>query len=55
MTRPEPVKLKRICKIWFCRDMRKWLCCADCWMRDDCPDRCLNWPSRCRCVSKEER
>ena len=49
MNRP---KRQRSCLIWLCRDMGRALCCADCWQRDACLDRCLNWPSRCGCVGK---
>lgn len=43
---------QRTCLIHVCREIGRSLCCADCWMRDACLDRCLNWPSRCRCVGK---
>lgn len=49
MNRP---KRQRSCLIYFCREMDRALCCADCWQRDACLDRCLNWPSRCGCVGK---
>lgn len=44
------MKAARICRIYVCRAVGKALCCADCWMRDECPERCLNWPSRCKCT-----
>ena len=45
------MKQARICRIYVCRAVGKALCCADCWMRDECPERCLNWPSRCKCAA----
>lgn len=32
--------------------MGRAICCADCWQRAVCLERCLNWPSRCGCVGK---
>lgn len=48
------MKQTRICRIYLCRAVGKALCCADCWMRDECPERCLNWPSRCQCAVKPD-
>ena len=48
------VKRPRTCLIHDCREMGRPVCCADCWQRDACLDRCLNWPSRCRCVGRSE-
>ena len=36
----------------LCREMGRYICCADCWQRPACLERCLNWPSRCGCVGK---
>lgn len=40
-------KSVRICKVFRCRYLGKYYCCADCCVRADCPDPCLNHPSRC--------
>lgn len=37
----------RYCKTFFCKVRSGWYCCADCRERGDCPDPCLNHPSRC--------
>lgn len=49
-----PAKRPRSCLIYQCGEMGRALCCADCWQRAACLDRCLNWPSRCGCVGKSE-
>ena len=41
------VKPARWCKTFHCNARGDRYCCADCWMRTDCPDPCLNHPSRC--------
>lgn len=46
------VKPPRTCLLFACREMGRYICCADCWQRPACLDRCLNWPSRCGCVGK---
>lgn len=41
----------RRCKIYQCPQVGVNLCCADCRLRRDCVELCLNWPSRCRCTA----
>ena len=48
------VRSERRCRIWFCREAERALCCADCRERDACLERCLNWPSRCGCAARVE-
>ena len=43
---------RRGCRIYFCRELQAMRCCADCHLWQSCLERCLNWPSRCRCVSQ---
>lgn len=39
--------MTRYCKIFFCDHRRERYCCADCPIRKDCFNPCMNWPSRC--------
>lgn len=46
--RPEPDGLQtRQCMQFYCFRVQQQRCCADCPHRSDCPDPCLNDPSRC--------
>lgn len=38
------------CKIYHCATRDSWSCCAEC-DEEGCPNRCLNHPDRCKCVS----
>ena len=38
----------RMCSRFHCDYRGDRYCCADCWNRHDCSNRCLNDPSRCR-------
>ena len=40
----------RSCKIYRCATMDQRMCCHDC-AGQNCENRCLNHPDRCRCVS----
>lgn len=46
----------RYCKQFYCPERGDRYCCADCFLREDCANRCLNHPSRCRLenISKRE-
>lgn len=37
----------RYCKRFYCDDRGDRICCADCYLRRDCGNPCLNHPSRC--------
>lgn len=45
----------RYCKNFYCDVRGDRLCCADCWQRRDCPNPCMNHPSRCRLEDKDRR
>ena len=50
------MKSARFCSRFFCDHRGDRYCCADCWYRADCPNPCLNHPSRCRLEDvKKER
>lgn len=49
---PKPA---RWCKTFPCDARGDRYCCADCWMRADCPNPCLNHPSRCGLENTEKR
>lgn len=49
------VKNPRYCRTFHCDARGDRYCCADCWMRADCPNPCLNHPSRCGLENKEKR
>lgn len=38
----------RYCKQFYCDERGDRYCCADCRLRADCANPCLNHPSRCR-------
>lgn len=50
----ETPKQDRRCKIYVCRETGQPLCCADCRLWASCLERCLNWPSRCRCSVRDK-
>lgn len=39
---------QRFCKQFYCDERGDRYCCADCRLRPDCANPCLNHPSRCR-------
>lgn len=39
---------QRFCKQFYCDERGDRYCCADCRLRADCANPCLNHPSRCR-------
>lgn len=45
---------ERRCRIYVCREMGRALCCADCRQQLSCLERCLNWPTRCRCSVRDK-
>lgn len=40
--------MQRYCMIFYCDKRGERFCCADCHLRRDCANPCLNHPSRCR-------
>lgn len=40
--------MQRFCKQFYCDERGDRFCCADCRLRRDCANPCLNHPSRCR-------
>lgn len=40
----------RLCSVFKCDTMKEYVCCADCPRRNQCPDPCLNHPSKCNLV-----
>ena len=45
----------RYCKIFMCDYRGDRYCCADCYQRADCPNPCLNHPSRCGLENTDKR
>lgn len=45
----------RWCKTFYCDQRGDRFCCADCWMRRDCPSPCLNHPTRCKLEDTEKK
>lgn len=45
--------MARMCKQFYCDDRGDRFCCADCYLRKDCGNPCLNHPSRCKLVDPE--
>lgn len=39
--------MQRHCLRFYCNERRDRFCCADCRMRRDCANPCLNHPTRC--------
>ena len=39
--------MARFCRQFYCVDRGDRYCCADCYLRRDCGNPCLNHPSRC--------
>lgn len=39
--------MARFCRQFYCADRGDRYCCADCYLRRDCGNPCLNHPSRC--------
>lgn len=42
--------MARFCKRFYCDERRDRYCCADCHLRRDCSNPCLNHPVRCGLV-----
>ena len=40
--------MARFCLRFYCDERGDRFCCADCRLRKDCPNPCLNHPTRCR-------
>lgn len=38
----------RWCTAFHCDERGDRFCCADCWMRRDCANPCMNHPTRCK-------
>ena len=45
--------MQRFCKQFYCDERGDRFCCADCRLRRDCANPCLNHPSRCRLEDPE--
>ena len=39
--------MARFCRQFYCDERGDRYCCADCYLRRDCGNPCLNHPSRC--------
>lgn len=39
--------MQRYCRQFYCDERGDRFCCADCRLRRDCRNPCLNHPSRC--------
>lgn len=39
--------MARFCSRFYCDQRGDRYCCADCYLRRDCANPCLNHPSRC--------
>ena len=44
----------RYCSTFYCHKMHGHLCCADCPIRTECQNPCLNHPSRCNLCRPED-
>lgn len=49
------MSVRRYCQRFYCDRWRERVCCASCREADDCRNRCLNHPSRCRLEDVEKR
>lgn len=45
--------MSRHCRQFYCDERGDRFCCADCRLRADCANPCLNHPSRCRLEDTE--
>lgn len=45
--------MQRFCLQFYCPERGDRYCCADCYLRRDCPNPCLNHPSRCRLENRD--
>lgn len=43
----------RFCKRFYCDERHERICCADCFLRRDCANPCLNHPTRCGLEDKD--
>lgn len=48
-------KTSRYCRTFMCDYRGDRYCCADCYQRADCPNPCLNHPSRCGLENTDKR
>ena len=45
--------MARFCRQFYCDERGDRYCCADCYLRRDCGNPCLNHPSRCGLVDSD--
>ena len=45
--------MARFCKRFYCNERGDRYCCADCRLRRDCSNPCLNHPIRCGLEDKD--
>lgn len=43
-----------MCKVFYCKKKRDYICCHSCDKREKCSTQCLNGPERCNLVDEEE-
>lgn len=47
--------MARYCRQFYCDQRGDRICCADCYLRKDCGNPCLNHPSRCNLEDKTHK